>query len=80
MVVYSKPNIPEEYHYKGGAFVLDFLLIAKPLNWIVGIQSDKQIPKDDPKAYSDQPYQGVHGYNYGMTDMRTVFFAKGPGL
>lgn len=77
VLVYSKDDIPEELHYKRGTFALDFLLVAKPGYFIVGVKGEKQIPNDE-KSSSAQPYAGVHGY-FNMTDMRTVFFAKGPG-
>ncbi len=78
VLTYSKANIPDKFHYKRGRFVLDFLLVALPGNFIVGVEGEKQIPNDE-KSSSFQPYAGVHGY-YNMTDMDTVFFAKGPGL
>ncbi|OXA50136.1 glycerophosphocholine cholinephosphodiesterase ENPP6 [Folsomia candida] len=78
VLVYSKDDIPEELHYKRGTFALDFLLVAKPGYFIVGVKGEKQIPNDE-KSSSAQPYAGVHGY-FNMTDMRTVFFAKGPAF
>jgi hypothetical protein len=75
--VYKKDDIPEEFHYKRSKFVHDFLLVARPGCAIVGFKGDKQIPNDS-KASSTQPYLGTHGYS-NFAEMRTIFYAKGPG-
>lgn len=75
--VYRKKDIPDKFHYKESRLVHDLLLVARPGYFIVGLNSDKQIPYDS-KASTEQPYRGSHGY-YNITDMRTIFFARGPG-
>lgn len=75
--VYKKENIPEEFHYKEGRLVHDLLLVAKPGYFIVGLKGEKQIPSDN-KSSSENPYAASHGY-YNSPDMRTIFFARGPG-
>jgi len=75
--VYKKEDIPEDFHFKRGKLVHDFLLVAKSGFSIVGLKGPKQIPNDG-KASSAEPYVGIHGYQ-NMPDMKTVFFANGPG-
>ncbi|CAL8110121.1 unnamed protein product [Orchesella dallaii] len=74
---YRKNDIPEEFHYKKSKLVHDILLVAKPGYFIVGLKGEKQIPMD-AKSSSVQPYAGSHGY-YNSSEMRTIFFASGPG-
>ena len=44
---------------------------------IVGTQTDNMLPRDPPGAWD--AVRGIHGYTRNMTDMATVFYARGPG-
>lgn len=74
--VYQRDEIPDYFHYKGHRLVQDLLVVAKPNYFIRGMQNSKQIPRDPPDVNF---WGGVHGYA-NMTEMRTIFFAKGPGI
>lgn len=73
--VYRREDIPDYFHYKNNRLVQDILVVAKPNYFIRGLQNSKQIPRDPPNVHF---FGGVHGYA-NMTEMRTIFFAKGPG-
>lgn len=72
--VYRKEDIPEGLHFKGGQHVQDILLVARANYFIVGLikNKGKMVPVEVRKAV------GTHGY-FNVTDMRSIFFAKGPG-
>jgi hypothetical protein len=72
---YRREDIPDEFRYKKHRLVHEILLVAKPNYFIEGLDSPKQIPKDSPNRGLRG---GIHGYP-NMTEMRTIFFAKGPG-
>lgn len=72
--VYRREDIPDYFHYKNNRLVQDILVVAKPNYFIRGLQNSKQVPRDPPEFYTE----GTHGYS-NSTDMRTIFFAKGPG-
>ncbi|CAL8070700.1 unnamed protein product [Orchesella dallaii] len=75
--VYRRNEIPDEFHYKHGRLAQDILVVAHPNYYIRGLQSPNQIPAINPNAvYSG----GTHGYVYNMSDMRTIFFARGPAF
>ncbi|CAL8070724.1 unnamed protein product [Orchesella dallaii] len=74
--VYCRDEISDDFHYKHGSLVQDILVVAHPNYYIRGFQSPNQIPVDDPNAIHSG---GTHGYINNMTDMRTIFFARGPG-
>jgi len=73
---YRRDEIPDIYRYKKSRLALEILLVAKPNYFIEGLDSPKQIPRELP---NNRGYRGgTHGYP-NMTEMRTIFFAKGPG-
>ncbi|ODN05640.1 Ectonucleotide pyrophosphatase/phosphodiesterase family member 6 [Orchesella cincta] len=75
--VYRREEIPEHFHYKNNRLVQDILVVAQPNYFIRGLaQSSKQVPRDPATV---QYWGGTHGYP-NMTEMRTIFFAKGPGF
>lgn len=72
---YKRDEIPEEYHYRNHRLVQEIVLVAQPNFYLQGLQTSQQIPR------SSNPLQlgrGAHGYA-NMSDMRTIFFARGPG-
>ncbi|ODM96364.1 Ectonucleotide pyrophosphatase/phosphodiesterase family member 6 [Orchesella cincta] len=77
--VYLREEIPEDFHYKNGKLVLELLIVAHPNYYLSGFDSDKQIPENLVNA-SDKIEGGIHGYPDNITEMRTIFYAKGPGF
>ncbi|CAG7821731.1 unnamed protein product [Allacma fusca] len=75
--VYKKADIPENLHYKNNRIVLDILLVSRVGYIVVGLQSAKQIPRPHPQ----QSYRiGVHGYTPALSDIRAIFYARGPAF
>ncbi|CAL8092393.1 unnamed protein product [Orchesella dallaii] len=81
---YLREEIPENFHYKKSKLVPEILLVAQPNYLILRLgDGEKQIPDDEPPAMKQRFKHfipdGIHGYS-NMTDMRTIFFAKGPAF
>ncbi|XP_021967716.1 glycerophosphocholine cholinephosphodiesterase ENPP6 [Folsomia candida] len=74
--VYRRDEIPDEYHFKNHRLVQEILLVAQPNFYLQGLQSSQQVPRS-PTYVPFRPQRGTHGYT-NMTDMRTIFFARGP--
>ncbi|ODM91101.1 Ectonucleotide pyrophosphatase/phosphodiesterase family member 6 [Orchesella cincta] len=75
--VYLREEIPEELHYRNSRLVQDILVVTHPDYYIRGLQSPNQLPVDNPDGIHSG---GAHGYINSMSDMRTIFFAKGPAF
>lgn len=72
--VFLKNDLPENYKIKKSKFVLPIILLAEQGFIIKSISDGKQIGPSDI-------YSGEHGYDpYKVKDMRTAFYARGPGI
>jgi len=65
--VYKREDIPEDWQYKNNPLVLPLVVVAKP--GFAFIRSNETSPAE----------QGQHGYDSSMPDMRSIFYARGPG-
>ncbi|XP_035214155.1 glycerophosphocholine cholinephosphodiesterase ENPP6-like [Stegodyphus dumicola] len=74
--VYKKDEIPEHYHVKHNRLTLPLLLVASKNYYIQGLDiPGKSIPTGSSISL------GSHGYDpYEEPDMRSIFYARGPGL
>ncbi|KAG8192378.1 hypothetical protein JTE90_029105 [Oedothorax gibbosus] len=74
--VYLKDDIPEHYHIKHNRLTLPILLVASKHYYIQGLDiPGKSIPTGSSISL------GSHGYDpYQVSDMRGIFFARGPGV
>lgn len=73
---YVWKNIPDQFHIRSSAHALGILVSVKQGYFVSGLSSEKQIPSGCRQPSKDK---GFHGY-YNSTDMRTIFFASGPGM
>lgn len=78
--MYKHMDIPEHFHFKRGHCLEDIYLLAKPKYFIVGLEGAKQIGirNNCTQACVVKVPKSTHGY-YNVTDMRSIFFARGPG-
>ncbi|XP_023233226.1 ectonucleotide pyrophosphatase/phosphodiesterase family member 6-like [Centruroides sculpturatus] len=74
--IFKKEEIPEKYHFKHNKYVLPLFLLADKGYFIKALSDfNKTRTKSEPIIY------GYHGYDPNVVeDMRTIFFARGPGL
>ncbi|KAF0288114.1 Ectonucleotide pyrophosphatase/phosphodiesterase family member 5 [Amphibalanus amphitrite] len=78
VTVYTRDEFPTEWHYATHSRIPEILVLADPGSVIVGTQTDNMLPRDPPGAWDGT--RGIHGYTRNMTDMATVFYARGPGF
>jgi predicted AlkP superfamily pyrophosphatase or phosphodiesterase len=69
--VYTKENIPANYHFSESPFIFPVIVIADP-GW--ALINNKTEEKSSGKEYSG----GDHGYDNNFIDMHGIFFAIGP--
>uniref|UniRef100_UPI0037E9B06C glycerophosphocholine cholinephosphodiesterase ENPP6 n=1 Tax=Semicossyphus pulcher TaxID=241346 RepID=UPI0037E9B06C len=77
MQVYSRQEIPERFHFRGGRFVSPLTLVAEP-GWFIA-ENKEMLPfwrNDSGEASAWQ--NGWHGYDNEFIDMRAFFLAAGP--
>uniref|UniRef100_G3Q7N5 glycerophosphocholine cholinephosphodiesterase n=1 Tax=Gasterosteus aculeatus aculeatus TaxID=481459 RepID=G3Q7N5_GASAC len=77
MRVYTRQEIPERFHFKGGRFVSPLTLVADP-GWFI-TENKAKLPywgndSGEPSAWQN----GWHGYDNEFLDMRGIFLATGP--
>ncbi|XP_054712930.1 glycerophosphocholine cholinephosphodiesterase ENPP6-like [Uloborus diversus] len=74
--VFLKEEIPVHYHIKNNRHTLPIMLVADEGYYIQGLDIPvKSIPG------GSLPTLGSHGYDpYKVTDMRSIFYAFGPGI
>jgi len=72
--IYRHKDIPEHLHYKNHKFIHEIILKAKPGYFVL---ASKDATKMLPER-SSYVYEGAHGYEGTLNDMRGIFFAKGP--
>ncbi|GMS80608.1 hypothetical protein PENTCL1PPCAC_2783, partial [Pristionchus entomophagus] len=66
--VYSRMTMPVKYHYSSSARIGDFIFEGQPGTTLYATKSD------------DWMMTGDHGYDPVHPSMRTIFFARGPGI
>ncbi|XP_076029969.1 glycerophosphocholine cholinephosphodiesterase ENPP6-like [Oratosquilla oratoria] len=71
--VYRRDQIPSAFNFTRSPYIHEIVLQARPGVWINPSKSLKQVPLSDL-----QVYRGGHGYPPHHTDMKGIFFAKGP--
>ncbi|XP_065814789.1 glycerophosphocholine cholinephosphodiesterase ENPP6 isoform X2 [Labrus bergylta] len=77
MQVYSRQEIPERFHFKGGRFVAPLTLVAEP-GWFI-TENRTTLPYWRNGSGQASAWQnGWHGYDNEFIDMRGFFLAKGP--
>lgn len=69
---YRPHEIPEEYHYSDNRRIMPIILIAE-LGWEI---SSRSYFDNNPDAYTG----GTHGYDNRLSDMQSIFLARGPAF
>ncbi|XP_074530356.1 glycerophosphocholine cholinephosphodiesterase ENPP6 [Halichoeres trimaculatus] len=77
MRVYTRQEIPERFHFKGGKFVPPLTLVAEP-GWFITENKEKLPYWKNDSGEASAWQNGWHGYDNEFIDMRGFFLAKGP--
>ncbi|XP_034036831.1 glycerophosphocholine cholinephosphodiesterase ENPP6 [Thalassophryne amazonica] len=77
MHVYTKDQVPQRFHYRGGKFVSPLTLVADPSWFIIMKREDLPYWKNDSGDPAGWQH-GWHGYDNEFIDMRAFFLASGP--
>ncbi|XP_029021313.1 glycerophosphocholine cholinephosphodiesterase ENPP6 [Betta splendens] len=76
MQTYTRHDVPERFHYRGGRFVSPLTLVAEP-GWFI-IQNKASLPFWTNASGAASLQNGWHGYDNEFLDMRGFFLATGP--
>ncbi|CAL4125293.1 unnamed protein product, partial [Meganyctiphanes norvegica] len=74
--IFKHDDIPEYLHYKNHKFIHEIILKAKPGYWVLASKDAKKMLPERSSYF----FEGAHGYEGTLEDMRGIFFAKGPVL
>jgi ectonucleotide pyrophosphatase/phosphodiesterase family protein 6 len=90
--VYKKKDVPERFNIKNNPRTPAIVVSAKKGYYIEGVEgTDKQVPPEDPAKDSDNDedgkddddpsnFNGTHGYDQSLEDMRGIFYGVGPAF
>ncbi|KAH8022633.1 hypothetical protein HPB51_000933 [Rhipicephalus microplus] len=73
--VYTKDEIPARYHIKHSPRVLPLFLMTTPKYFILPLSDNTKTKVNHKKRFF-----GYHGYDPELPEMRTIFYAQGPGI
>ncbi|XP_076040855.1 glycerophosphocholine cholinephosphodiesterase ENPP6-like [Oratosquilla oratoria] len=73
--VYRHDHIPERFHFKNNKYIHDIILKAKLGHFIMASRDNTKML---PERYDAFVFNGAHGYDPEIQDMKGIFFAKGP--
>lgn len=73
--VYTKDEIPARYHIKHSPRVLPLFLMTTPKYFILPLSDSTKTKVNHKKRFF-----GYHGYDPELPEMRTIFYAQGPGI
>ncbi|XP_064471892.1 glycerophosphocholine cholinephosphodiesterase ENPP6-like [Ornithodoros turicata] len=73
--IYTKEELPDRYHIKHSHRLLPLFLMTMPKYYILPLHDSRRTKLERPKRYL-----GFHGYDPELPEMRTIFYAQGPGL
>lgn len=73
--VYTKEELPDRYHVKHSSRVLPLYLLTTPKYFILPLGESSKTKLNHKKKFL-----GYHGYDPELPQMRTIFYAQGPGI